>query len=442
MKKLKLNRKTQIRVIIALAVILLFSLIYLAGFLYYGSHFLPNTFINEVNVSNSNALNADEKLKEVSPYLNVVEKNRDSSDVLIEKLDLRTLSDEISYDSSDLLKAQDRLSWFASAFSQKRMICSRIKGNYDQNKISDLIKNLYCLQSDNIVKPQDASIVIENGKAILKDAVEGSYIKEENVIELIKKGIASYMNGESDETVDLSSFYEIPASKDDPALMSRIESVQKAIDKNIHFNIDPYHETDLKGSELISLLKISDNDLVINEDALSEYIASFCRQYNVSGSEYIEKSSLKTALEKALLSKEDETVNINWIIEETDALIEVSISKQTLYYYENDTLIFSSPVVTGNGNITDATPTGYFSVTKMKQDSTLIGKDYEEHVDFWIGFDETGRIYGFHDASWRNEFGGDIWLSDPSRGCVNMPREKIAQLWDYVDIGTKVYIHD
>ena len=103
--------------------------------------------------------------------------------------------------------------------------------------------------------------------------------------------------------------------------------------------------------------------------------------------------------------------------------------------------MLTSDVVTGNAEITDGTPTGTFSVTRMSTDSTLIGADYEEHVDFWIGFDQTGRIYGFHDASWRNEFGGDIYLHDPSRGCVNMPLEKITIIFNYIDLGTEVYIH-
>ena len=439
MKNSKMKKKTQIRAIAVLSVFLTCALIYLAGFLFFSSHFLPNTYINEVNVSGLNKEAADLKLREVDPYLNITERNKDSSDTLVEKLDLRQLSENLSYDSSSLLAAQDKTKWFLSLFNQKRTICDKITGTYDADKISSLIKDLYCLQADNIVMPQDASIAIEGDKAVMKEAVEGSYIKEENVISMIRQGIDRYLKGESAENVDLTSSYETAAS--DPNLSSAIDAIQKTLDKTIHFNIDSYHELDLSGEELSSLLKIAGNILQISEDDLSDYISSFCREYNISGSEYIEKSSLKTDLEDALLSEDDETIDVNWIYESGDSLIEVNISEQMLYYYEDDTLILTSPVVTGNGDITDATPTGYFTIRKMKQDSTLSGADYVEHVDYWIGFDETGRIYGFHDASWRDEFGGDIWLYDPSRGCVNMPLSKISQLWDYVDIGTEVYIH-
>ncbi len=441
MKKMKLKKKTQVRLIAALGVILLSALIYLAGVLYFSGHFLPKTYINDIEVSNLNSETADLKLKQLDPCLNVIERNREGNDTISEKLILSRLSSDIAYDSSSLLSSQNRLGWLTSLFSRKDLSCNKISGSFDPSKIADLIKDLYCLKEENIVRPKDAAIAIENGKAVVKEAIEGSFIRQENVVSLVTEALNHYLEGGSD-TLDLTSSYERPASSDTSALQALIDPIQKALDKKIHFNIDSYQEADLKGTEMVSLLKIDGSQLAIDEDALSEYIASFCRKYNVSDYEYIEKSSLKTALEKALLSKEDADIDVNWIIEEGSSLIEVDISEQTLWYYENDVLILTSPVVTGNGNITDATPTGYFEVRKMKQDSWLVGKDYEEHVDYWIGFDETGRVYGFHDASWRDEFGGDIWLSDPSRGCVNMPLSKISQLWDYVNIGTQVYIHE
>ena len=138
----------------------------------------------------------------------------------------------------------------------------------------------------------------------------------------------------------------------------------------------------------------------------------------------------------------DETVDVVWIPSQHEGRIEVKILEQKLDYYENDTLILSSPIVSGNGEITDETPHGEFYIRKMSTDSYLMGRDYLEHVDFWIGFDPSGRVYGLHDASWRDEFGEDIYLTDPSRGCVNMPTDKITILFDYADVGTEIVVHD
>ena len=443
MKRRKLNKKKELRLIIALAAILLLALGYLGGFLYFRNHFLPNTFINGIKVSSLNMEAADLKLKDSEPVLEVIQKNKEGSDSIIETLQLRKLSQDISYDSGNLLKNQNAPAWFVSLFSKKELNCDKLSGSFVSTKIDELIKDLYCLKEENIDKPEDAHLAIQDGKVVLLEAVDGSYISQDKVKSIVTKTIEDCLTSNGSLSIDLRNDYEMPSIReDDPQFEGIITNLQKILDKTIQINIDSNQDTTIEDQELSDLLKIENNEMAIDEDNLSSYISSFCRQYDVSDYEYIERSSFKRDLEDALLQDEDETININWVYEEINKLIEVSISNQTLYYYEDDVLIMTSPIVTGNAAITGPTPTGYFTIRRMKQDSILFGADYTEHVDYWIGFDETGRVYGFHDASWRDEFGGDIYLSDPSRGCVNMPLEKIAQLWDYVDIGTEVHIYE
>lgn len=52
----------------------------------------------------------------------------------------------------------------------------------------------------------------------------------------------------------------------------------------------------------------------------------------------------------------------------------------------------------------------------QKADGTY---EYEEKVEYWMPFD--GGI-GFHDAPWRDEFGGDIYLTSGSHGCTTFHR--------------------
>lgn len=113
----------------------------------------------------------------------------------------------------------------------------------------------------------------------------------------------------------------------------------------------------------------------------------------------------------------------------------VSISKQTLKYYEYGQVVLSSNVVTG---INGKTPTGNFKVLNKATDIILKGKDYESFVNYWIAF--KGVAFGFHDASWRSRFGGNIYKYNGSHGCVNMPYSKVKQLYNMISIGTPVYI--
>ena len=41
---------------------------------------------------------------------------------------------------------------------------------------------------------------------------------------------------------------------------------------------------------------------------------------------------------------------------------------------------------------------------------------------------------GLHDASWRGAFGGTIYVSDGSHGCVNLPASAAAQIFNLVEI--------
>lgn len=115
--------------------------------------------------------------------------------------------------------------------------------------------------------------------------------------------------------------------------------------------------------------------------------------------------------------------------------IVVSISKQILKYYEYDELVLSSNIVTGVNN---KTPIGTFKVLNKATNIILKGKDYESFVNYWIAF--RGASLGFHDASWRSSFGGTIYKTNGSHGCVNMPYNKVKQLYNMVPIGTPVYI--
>ena len=432
------TKKKKLRVIYIVSACLLLLIIYLAGLLRYSSRFLPNTTINNVNVSKLDVEEANSLLSKLSPEITIIEKDINSNEIS-ETLELNKLSGDISYDVSELLRKQNNILWFITRFTDKEYICSKINGTYDSNNLDSFIGGLYCLDEKNIVMPENNSLYIDGDTVKVKQSSDGLYISKDKVMESIRNNLDGMLKGESESTVDLRDYYE--KAVDDENIESKIADLQKVLDKTIYVNIDAYDEDTIRDNDLSKLLKIDNNEMVIDEDGLGSYIYELSNEYD-SYTEYIDKNSLKKSLENVLLSKENETVDVNWIIEEINKRVEVYISEQMLYYYENDSLVLSSPIVSGNGNITDATPTGHYMVQRKVEDTSLMGRDYLEHVDYWIGFDETGRIYGLHDAQWRDEFGGDIWLSDPSRGCVNMPLDKVRQLYSYVDYDTEVVIYN
>lgn len=119
--------------------------------------------------------------------------------------------------------------------------------------------------------------------------------------------------------------------------------------------------------------------------------------------------------------------------------IEVDIANQILKLYKNGKIVLKSPVVTGLDNGKRETPVGIYSTSTKDQGITLAGDDYASFVNYWIAF--IGSSHGFHDASWRTEFGGEIYKTNGSHGCVNMPIEKVSKLYEKVESDTKVLIH-
>lgn len=118
--------------------------------------------------------------------------------------------------------------------------------------------------------------------------------------------------------------------------------------------------------------------------------------------------------------------------------IEVNMTDQKLYYYVDGELIIDTPVVTGNMGRRMNTPSGTNYVYFKQRNRTLIGPNYQTFVNYWMAV--NGHI-GIHDATWRNEFGGDIYLTQGSHGCINTPMEAVSQLYEMVEIGTPVVMY-
>lgn len=121
----------------------------------------------------------------------------------------------------------------------------------------------------------------------------------------------------------------------------------------------------------------------------------------------------------------------------------VSISNQHLTYFVDGKVKLDCPVVTGNIN-GHSTPKGTFRINSKSRNTILRGTEdngdkYESFVSYWMAF--IGSSYGLHDATWRSNFGGEIYQGGGSHGCVNMPFESAKSLYGMAETGTPVLIY-
>jgi lipoprotein-anchoring transpeptidase ErfK/SrfK len=115
--------------------------------------------------------------------------------------------------------------------------------------------------------------------------------------------------------------------------------------------------------------------------------------------------------------------------------IEIDMTNQMLYYYCDGLLALSTPVVTGNTSKGNGTPQRVCYIYYKQRNRTLIGEDYRTPVSYWMAV--YGNI-GIHDASWRSKFGGSIYQTSGSHGCINTPTKAVSQLYEMAEEGTPV----
>lgn len=117
--------------------------------------------------------------------------------------------------------------------------------------------------------------------------------------------------------------------------------------------------------------------------------------------------------------------------------IEVSIPNQHLWYYVDGVLVTETDIVTGMKNKHD-TPTGIYYISEKKNGKYLTGEDYRTWVNKWMRLTNTG--IGLHDATWKNQFGSNLYETKGSHGCINLPYDFACALYDMVKTNMPVVI--
>jgi lipoprotein-anchoring transpeptidase ErfK/SrfK len=279
----------------------------------------------------------------------------------------------------------------------------------------------------------------------------------------IYENVEFKLKGKDEINIEVKSHYE------EPGFIAKVNKKDKSKSVKIKSNIDENKLGEYEVQYLLKIKMIGTRKIVrkvnvvdttapyLNIDSSDDVTIVVGDTYEMPAYEAIDNvdgditdkvqvdSSLDTSTEGVYdivytvvdSSKNKSTKKITVTVENKfkSTYIDVSIANQTLNYYVRGELKLTSPIVTG---INNGTPTGDYEVLYKTRDVNLTGADYVSHVDYWIAF--IGHSYGFHDASWRSSFGGTIYKYNGSHGCINMPKNKVAELYNLVEVGTPVYI--
>lgn len=137
------------------------------------------------------------------------------------------------------------------------------------------------------------------------------------------------------------------------------------------------------------------------------------------------------------------TVSTNLVSLDYGRYIEVNLSKQHLWVWQDHAVIYESAITSGATGAGLGTVTGLFSIYYKTTNTRLrgyqYGYDYDVPVKYWMPFYQG---YGLHDAVWRNgKFGGQDYYYGGSHGCVNLPDATAEFIYNWASIGTPVWVH-
>ncbi len=325
----------------------------------------------------------------------------------------------------------------------------------DDNKIQSFL--------DKTVKEQGEAVQSENAKIVYSEADQACIIQPEkqgnvmveNAGQILKQCLSSFPGGIN--LLDAGCYTKPTLLSNDPELQKQLVAQNNYAKEKITFQAGD-STVELSPDRYFDWLEIDNSGNVnVNSEKVGEFVGEIAAKYNTLG---IGRSFTTSTGESVRLSEGD----YGWMVNEVEmaelvktkiknqdaapsdvifaqhaqkmwdgasdfgnSYVEISIDNQELWMYVNGALIVQSGIVTGcvdNGN---STPRGIYSLEYKTRDAILKGEGYESPVSFWMPF--NGGI-GMHDATWREEFGGSIYQSNGSHGCVNLPYEKAQAIYN------------
>lgn len=451
----------------------LLGLAYIGVSLFFTRHFLPNTEINGNDFSGKSVSEAEEFFKgQIGEYTLAI-KDINGGKETISSRDIGLAYKENS-ELDKILEKQNVFSWPKAVFDKSEEDLT-FDLSYDEAKLQEKVNSLGIAQAGQ-APAQSASPSYDGSQFVITPESYGISVTPEALLEKVAaciKHLTPEMNLEE------QGCYEAPR------FLSDSEEVKQACDKmneyckaSITYNMDVPVVIDQ--SVISTWLSVDENmNVVVDENGIRGWLEQFGEQYDTTGktrtfttptgksasvsggtygwsiNEDAEFETIRNALNnKEVISKEPEyyisgVAASHSMPDWGDTYAEVDLSAQHMWYVVGGSVALETDVVTGEPIPEKVTPEGVYSIVEKKLDKVLVGAkdpvtgkpEYETPVSYWMRI--TWQGVGFHDATWQRSFGGALnqITGIGSHGCVNMPLDKAAELYNMIEMGTPVIIH-
>ena len=438
--------------------------IYIAVAIYFGFHFYEDTEIYGIDCSQQTADTVKaEVAKRLGDYrLEIRERGGESEYLTAEQIKLAFVDDS---SINGMLKAQKSFLWPVMILL-KRSNAAAVAFSYDRDAAMQAFSELDCMNPLYVTAPEDAYVKTTDTGFEVAPEVMGTTLDTEKAGQALADALDA---GQSMLSFEDAGCYVNPKRYSDDAELLE-EAKKKSVLAKAYITYDFGDRKEVVNAPLIAdwIVTRSDGEYVIDEVAVTDYVESLAAKYDtfgltrefytslgttvtLNGGDYgwcMDQDATVVALLNALAdgyqgmmepeylytAKSRDTNDIG------DTYVEICISQQRMWCYQYGTCIVDTPVVTGNPNKGNATPSGgVWAIDAMKRNAILVGEGYQSPVDFWMPF--NGDV-GIHDMQTRAYFGGTIYLTNGSHGCVNTPYEQAQTIFNTVSVGTPVIVYE
>ncbi len=432
----------------------------------YETVFLPGTTLNGLDVSGMNLSQAERVLQDSQEdyALTITERDSVTETITGEQIDLSMVFGNALAEG---LAQQNHWSWPLAVFGSRSFpVEAEVTYSYDTAKLTEAISHLKCMNSAASTPPRDAYLSgfnAETGGVEVVQEVQGNLVDQSILLPAIQDAIATMKT--SLDLEELDCYVKPAVTADDPALQAKAKQLNEYLGTKITYQMGK-DKIEITGRQLVEWLSFDDEGNVsLNNEKVTAFVRQLAHDYNtiyanrtfktssgkeitVEGGDYgwwMNEPEEVEQLSAQILNKESGTREPVWRQKAAvlgaggsgdigGTYVEVNLTAQHIYFYKDGKLVLESDCVTGKN---DGTPTGTYSFTYKERYATLKGENYSSPVSFWMPF--SGNV-GLHDATWRTQFGGNLYQAGGSHGCVNLPIKTAKYIYENIDAETAAVI--
>ena len=423
-------------------------------------YFQANTVINGVNYSFQTPDVAQAEIDEKIAGYHIRLMLRDGSLtispsdiglVITSENDIQSIKDE-----------QNPFLWFMGFFRDEQKAAYKI--SFDRKLLEDYIRRQASFRPEKMIAPTNPTIEMKDGSPVIIPGVKGNTVDVDKVIRLVSDMIPKM---ETELNIDEAGCYlKAEYEADSERVMNCRDKIAGYTNLMLIYQIGEIN-IQIKSDEIYQMLNVdlSDYYCVVSRLKVQDFVEKFADTHDTFGTERLfrthdgkmvkltsDKIGWQVDREAELQQLYQDICRKNSFIREPvfserafsynaegsdigNTYVEVDLTNQKAYYYRDKKLIKSCDVISGRPSRGADTPGGFYTINSIWKNVVLRGPGYASPVDYWMPF--NGGI-GLHDASWQSRFGGDLFITRGSHGCVNLEYDMAKLLYENAYKGMSV----